>query len=222
MRADDPPRARPEGAGRLHVVVGLDLQHAGAHQTGDARPAQDRHGQDHLEHDDHVGRVGVVGEGGHEQDATEQQRDREEDVRDPRDQRVAQAALEAGEHTQGHAHDDRGQRGEHTDQDRGAGTVDRARVDVVALDVAAEPCVGVRPLAGLLEDGLGRVGRGEQLRHRGHHQEDRDEHDGDPEDGVLLQLPPGVRREGACTALGHLPRGSGLGRSLNGGRLSHG
>ena len=44
------------------------------------------------------------------------------------------------------------QRGEHADQDRGAGAVDRAGVDVVALDVPAEPGVGVGRLAGLGQD----------------------------------------------------------------------
>ena len=129
----------PEGPRGLHVVVGLDLQDARPHQPGEARPAEDRQHQHDLAHHQQVGRVDVVGERRHEQDAAEQQRDREEDVRDPRDQRVEPAAVVAGDDADG-ATDEHGRdRGEHAHQDRGPGTVDGARVDVVALDVAAEP-----------------------------------------------------------------------------------
>ena len=79
----------PERPSRLHVVVRLDLQDAGAHQPRDAGPAEDATARARPCRRPREG-VSLVGERVQEQDAAEQQRDREEDVGDTPDHESSQ------------------------------------------------------------------------------------------------------------------------------------
>ena len=149
--------AQPQCLSREHIVAGSHLQHRAASDPGHLRPAEQGQDGDHRPHRAVVHDL-------HQHDRGQQQRQPEEHVGDTRDHRVDPAPVEAGQRAQRPADDEHQQRGAQPDRDRGPRPVDGARVDVVALQVGAEPVRcrrGEQALAGV---GVAGIGAGEQRR----------------------------------------------------------
>src|SRR5260370_42020455 len=102
------------------------------------------------------------------------------------------AATEAGLAAKGPADDEHRQGGSQPDDDRGARTVNRARVDVVALQVGAEPMRHRRSKQALAGIGVVGVRSGEQPRKRRDDKDQQDQCRGGDELRTPVQLAPGL------------------------------
>ena len=117
----------------------------------------------------------------HEHDGGQQQRQSEEHVGDAGDHRVDPATVEAGQRAKRTADDEHDQGGSQPHGDRCPRTVDGARVNVVALQVGAEPVRRRGSEQALARVGIGWVGAGEHRRKGGDDENQQDQHGGDDE-----------------------------------------
>ena len=141
----------PNACAASDVIAAAHREHRAARDSGHLRPAEQRQDRDHRPYR-------AVMHDLHQHNGGQQQRDSEEDIGDAGDQHVDPATVEAGQRTQRPADRKTSRVAPTTDGDRGAGTVYRAGVDVVALQIGAEPMRRRRCEQALIGVGVAGIG----------------------------------------------------------------